>query len=61
MLCKSSLEIALKALQHYNADLQNSIVHTVNPSLIAWYKFRQSQNDSVIGQIRKLLRGFEND
>lgn len=60
MLCKSSLEIALKALQHYNADLQNSIVHTVSPSLIAWYKFRQSQNDGVIGQIQKILRELNN-
>lgn len=59
MLCKASLEIALKALFHYNADLATTIAHTSNPSLIAWYKFRQQQNDSVIGQIRKILRTLE--
>lgn len=59
MLCKASLEICLKSLMHYNADLATSIAHTSSPSLIAWYKFRQSQNDSVIGQIRKILRSLE--
>lgn len=60
MLHKASLEIALNALFHYNADLATTIAHTSNASLIAWYKFRQSQNDVVIGQIRKILRTLEN-
>lgn len=59
MLQKASLEICLKSLLHYNADLATTIAHTSNPSLIAWYKFRQSQNDSVIGQIRKIIRSLD--
>jgi hypothetical protein len=59
MLCRSSLEICLKSLLHYNADLATIIAHTSNPSLIAWYKFRQSQNDSVIGEIRKIIRSLD--
>lgn len=59
MLPEASLEICLKSLLHYNADLATTIAHTSNPSLIAWYKFRQSQNDSVIGQIRKIIRSLD--
>lgn len=56
MLCKASLEIVLRALEHFNYDLSVSIAHTTNESLISWYKFRQKQNDSVIGQVRKIMR-----
>lgn len=58
MLCKASLEIVLRALEHFNYDLSVSIAHTTNESLVSWYKFRQKQNDSVIGQVRKLLRSL---
>lgn len=58
MLCKASLEIVLRALEHFNYDLSVSIANTTNESLISWYKFCHKQNDSVIGQVRKLMRSL---